>query len=262
MSKLNQKNGNQLKELAEKLNGNFWKKGNLQRVYLDRGHNTKKMSTKTFIWQDENGNFKVSCRIDCPSQGWAWINSQQESVKESVMKEIEDATATEYHFAKKKGTELYFDSGNLVEYKEVIDGELYPNKERLLHEMDNCGEPTEHFEFITISREEVETEIERLEEKANTQTLSTDNVNSLIGKKIKWSAPGYRANGNYEGISIIKSVDLEKDKPLTTETISGDNLAFAFLDKTMQGKILCEAFCFSDTDRYVTFSLYEKDTNR
>lgn len=99
----------------------------------------------------------------------------------------------------------------------------------------------------------MKTTLNKLEEKENTQTLSVHNANSLIGKKIKWSAPGYRANGNYGGVSVIKSVDLKEDKPLTTETISGDNLAFAFLDKTMQGKILCDAFCFSDADRYITF---------
>lgn len=145
-----------LKQLAEKLEGNYWEKGDLKRTYLDRGYNTSKTSTKTFIWQDENGEFKVSCRIECSSQPYEWINSQQNEIKKKVMKDIEDVTATEYHFAKKKGAELYFDYGNLVEYNKVIDSELYPTKERLLDEMDNCGEVPEHYEFIIIPRKEIE----------------------------------------------------------------------------------------------------------
>lgn len=84
------------------------------------------------------------------------------------------------------------------------------------------------------------------------QTLTVDNVKSLIGKRIKWFASAYKHNASYQGVAIIKSVDILNDKPLVTETISGHNLAFAFLDKTMQGKILCDAFCFSDADRYIT----------
>lgn len=78
-----------IEQLAEKLNGNLWEKGDLKRIYLDKGHNTKKMSTKTFVFQDENGDFKVSCRVDCPSQPWQWCKSQEDEVKESVYNEIE-----------------------------------------------------------------------------------------------------------------------------------------------------------------------------
>ena len=79
-----------LEELAEKLNGNLWVKGDMKRIYLDKGHNTKKMSTKTFVWQDENGNFKVSCRIECPSQSYQWIKSQENEVKELVHSQIDE----------------------------------------------------------------------------------------------------------------------------------------------------------------------------
>lgn len=80
-----------LKQLAEILNGNYWEKGNLKRVYLDKGHNTRKMSTKTFVFQDENGEFKVSCKVDCPSQHPQWCKSQEEEIKKSVYKEIANA---------------------------------------------------------------------------------------------------------------------------------------------------------------------------
>lgn len=155
-----------LENLAEKLDGNYWEKGNLKRVYLDKGNNTKKMSTKTFIWQDENGEFKVSCKIDCNSQPYEWINSQQEEIKNRVYEEIEKALATEYYFAKKKGTNLYFESGKLVEYKEVIDGELYPTKKSLLYEMDNCGDDPEQFDFIIISKKEIDNFNDKEKEKS------------------------------------------------------------------------------------------------
>ena len=63
----------------------MWEKGNLRRIYMnDEGYNTKKMSTKVFLWEDENGSIQVSCRIDCPSQGWEWIASQKKAIIEEV----------------------------------------------------------------------------------------------------------------------------------------------------------------------------------
>jgi hypothetical protein len=83
-----------IEQLAEKLNKTLWVKGDLKRIYLnDAGWNTKKMSTKTYIFQTEDGEFKVSCRIDCPSQPYQWIQSQEEEVKEGIYKDIEHALA-------------------------------------------------------------------------------------------------------------------------------------------------------------------------
>ena len=76
-------------QLAEKLNGKIWTKGDLKRIYLDRGYNTKKMSTKTYV-EEVDGEFVVKCFIECPSQAWNWIKSQQEEVIESVEKDIEN----------------------------------------------------------------------------------------------------------------------------------------------------------------------------
>jgi hypothetical protein len=81
-----------LSELAEAMGRSVWEKGNLRRIYLnDAGYNTKKMSTKAFIWQDENGDFKVSVRIECDSQPFQWIKSQEEEVRESILNSIEIA---------------------------------------------------------------------------------------------------------------------------------------------------------------------------
>jgi len=79
-----------LEQLAEKLKGKLWIKGDMKRVYLDRGYNTKKMSTKTYVFE-KDGQFIVSCYIECPSQDWNWIKSQQQEVVASVEAEIEEA---------------------------------------------------------------------------------------------------------------------------------------------------------------------------
>lgn len=79
-----------IEQLAEKLQGNLWVKGDLKRIYLDRGYNTKKMTTKTYVYE-RDGQFMVSCNIDCPSQVWQWIKSQQQEVIDDVMNDIEEA---------------------------------------------------------------------------------------------------------------------------------------------------------------------------
>ena len=79
-----------LEQLAERFNQTVWVKGDLKRIYLnDEGYNTKKISTKTFIFE-KDGEFIVSCRIECPSQPYQWIQSQEQEVKEGVYSKIED----------------------------------------------------------------------------------------------------------------------------------------------------------------------------
>lgn len=79
-----------LEQLAERFNQTVWTKGDLKRIYLnDEGYNTKKMSTKTFIFEKDS-EFIVSCRIECPSQPSQWIQSQEEEVKEGIYSKIED----------------------------------------------------------------------------------------------------------------------------------------------------------------------------
>jgi hypothetical protein len=83
-----------LEQLAERLGKTVWSKGDLKRIYLnDAGWNTKKMSTKVFIWQDEDGEFRVSCHVECPSQPRQWIKSQEAEVITSVENNIENALA-------------------------------------------------------------------------------------------------------------------------------------------------------------------------
>lgn len=60
------------------------------------------------------------------------------------------------------------------------------------------------------------------------EPLTKENVNTFIGKKIAFNAPGYETR--YEGVAIIKSVDYSNHNPLECECISGDDLSYAFLD--------------------------------
>lgn len=77
-------------QLAEKLNGKLWTKGDLKRIYLDEGFNTKKMSTKTYVYERQDGFWGVSCRIECPSQNDNWISSQEDKIIAGVEKSIEN----------------------------------------------------------------------------------------------------------------------------------------------------------------------------
>ena len=77
-----------IEQLAKEFNQTVWVKGDLKRIYLNEGHNTKKMTTKTFIYE-KDGRFFVKCTIDCPSQTEQWIEKQEELIKEKVYTEIE-----------------------------------------------------------------------------------------------------------------------------------------------------------------------------
>jgi hypothetical protein len=83
-----------IEQLAELMNKKVWAKNGLKRIYLnDAGYNTKKMTTKAFIFQNEDGKFCVSVSIDCPSQSFSWIKSQQDKVRGRIEKEIDEAIA-------------------------------------------------------------------------------------------------------------------------------------------------------------------------
>jgi len=82
-----------LEQLAERFNQTVWVKGDLKRIYLNNeGFNTKKMSTKTYIFE-KDGEFIVSCNLECPSQPYQWIKSQEDEVKESIYSKIESYIA-------------------------------------------------------------------------------------------------------------------------------------------------------------------------
>lgn len=72
--------------LAEKLRGKIWR----DRIYVDKGFNTKKMTTKTYVFQQPNGTYGVSCFIECPSQPYSWIKSQQEEIVSKTLERIDE----------------------------------------------------------------------------------------------------------------------------------------------------------------------------
>jgi hypothetical protein len=79
-----------IEDLAVKLNGKMWTKDSLKRIYLDRGYNTKKMSTKTYVEETSEGNFNVKCFVECPSQDYNWCKSQANQVIDSVENQINE----------------------------------------------------------------------------------------------------------------------------------------------------------------------------
>lgn len=78
-----------IEQLAEKLNGDLWTKGDLKRIYLDCGYNTKKMSTKTYVYEKE-ARFIVVCNVDCRSQDPAWEKSQEDSIIKNLNEQIDE----------------------------------------------------------------------------------------------------------------------------------------------------------------------------
>lgn len=106
-----------LTQLSEEFKGNLWEKGDNKRLYLDRGYNTKKMKTTTYVYE-QNGGFIVKCFIDCPSQSYEWIKSQQEEVilyVEGQIEELINPSDEEVVIVEKKdkGTDIV-DSSELI----------------------------------------------------------------------------------------------------------------------------------------------------
>lgn len=91
--------------------------------------------------------------------------------------------------------------------------------------------------------------------------LSLEIAKTLVGKTIKWFAPADRANKPYTGIDKIISFDETKKNPFTTESIEGDNLAYAFnqwIDSHWFKKEYGDSkniLCFSDADRDLIFEI-------
>lgn len=108
-----------LEKLAEKLGKTVWSKGDFKRIYLnDEGYNTKKMSTKTFIFE-KDGEFIVSCRIDCPSQPYQWIELQQDEIKEKINEKIKFIISDKLYVIFDKESDTYIDS--IREQRELSD---------------------------------------------------------------------------------------------------------------------------------------------
>jgi len=144
-----------IEQLAEMMGKTVWSKGNLKRIYLnDAGWNTKKMSTKTFIWQNEKGEFQVSCRIDCPSQDWNWIKSQENEVIESVKSTILSYLSSEIFVVVEKDTDVPL---NEIGYSDIFYS-MEAAEKRMNKDWFGDGEIKKY------NREYFESEVERLDE--------------------------------------------------------------------------------------------------
>ena len=124
-----------IEQLAEQLGGKLWIKGDMKRIYLDRGYNTKKMSTKTYVYQREDGTFGVSCYIDCPSQAYNWIKSQQDKVIEGVESRIEasifeiENPDVDYYEHKASEESKKENNAAIAEFEKNIDSKIKNNIE-------------------------------------------------------------------------------------------------------------------------------------
>lgn len=83
-----------LESLASKFNGaKIWEKGDIKRLYINAGYNTKKMTTKAYIYQDADGNFKISVYVECPNQNFTWIKGEQQRVISQIQQELDEILA-------------------------------------------------------------------------------------------------------------------------------------------------------------------------
>ena len=134
-----------LEQLAVELDGNLWEKGELKRVYLDKGYNTKKMTTKTFVFQNEDGTFGVSVYIDCPSQDYRWIESQKNEIIKEVQDEINFLIQEEVLIV--KVNENYLDC--LGNEDKLEEAERFLNESDLL-EFIKENDITDNYTIVTI----------------------------------------------------------------------------------------------------------------
>jgi len=176
-----------IEELVVKLNGKMWTKGDLKRIYLDRGYNTKKMSTKTYVEETSEGNFNVKCFVECPSQDYNWCKSQAEMVIESVDQEIVEALVTEYFLVINNETALFIDDcGTEKPMNDLYGSDLHHSRrsaERFIEK-----ELNGNYSVQLISREAFDRQVSELDaiEKANY-------VAPVVEEKVI-SKPAYKPN--------------------------------------------------------------------
>lgn len=147
-----------IEQLSEKLNGKLWVKGDIKRIYLDCGYNTKKMSTKTYIFQRQDGTYGVSCIIDCPSQHDNWINREQNSIIERVEQNIEDAFSDTVYILINNKNQMLDHSGKVCTIDNCVN---FLSQSEAEKEIENCSY---YHNFIVMNRDEFQIEVEKAEE--------------------------------------------------------------------------------------------------
>jgi hypothetical protein len=176
-----------IETLAEKLGQTVWTKGDLKRIYLnDAGFNTKKMSTKTFIFQTEDGEFKVSCRIECPSQPYQWIQSQEEEVKEGIYNDIERALATEVFLVVNENDQYIDDCGNIVALNDIYSDYYFSQKKanNIVEEYGLVKNEMVNLKVITMPVSEFKAEVEKLDKAYRAERDAKQQAAALITEPV------------------------------------------------------------------------------
>jgi hypothetical protein len=88
----------------------------------------------------------------------------------------------------------------------------------------------ESIKFVQGKIDSLKKALATSEDKLSHKLLTTSIAKTLIGKKIKWSVTPPELYANYAGVSIIKSIEPKKQKPIKSETISGDELDYSYYE--------------------------------
>lgn len=149
-------------QLAEKLNGKIWTKGDLKRIYLDAGYNTKKMSTKTYV-EESNGQYVVKCFIECPSQGWNWIKSQQDEVIKSVENQITEILASEVYLITNEAGEIVNGDAVVTPINDLFGSDYFFTQSDVEERIENIFR-NKGLSFKTMDKDEFNAEVVRLDD--------------------------------------------------------------------------------------------------
>ncbi len=167
-----------IEELAVKLNGKMWFKDDLKRIYLDRGYNTKKMSTKTYVFE-KDGQFIVVCKVECDNQPMQWCDSQEAQIIEGVEKEIEAALVTEYYLVINNDTAMFVDDcGTEKPMNDLYGSDIYFSKRAAERFIEN--ELNGNYSVQQISRVAFDRQVAELDAKEKNETIPLYNIDELI----------------------------------------------------------------------------------
>jgi len=186
-----------IEQLAERLNGKIWVKGDVKRIYIDAGHNTKKMTTKTYVFQRKDGKFGVSCYIDCPAQPFQWIESQKEEVIESVMVSIERATAETVYLLKDNAGNICDTDGEPTAINELYFDEIYSKSKMQKYAAEiNCT-------VFEMDRTKFDTEVAQLDE-IDAAKRAAEKLSQLYGADCRVKHPKFgEGTVKWEGDEMI-----------------------------------------------------------
>lgn len=226
-----------IQELASRLGGKAWEKGDLRRVYLEKGHNTKKMSTKCYVYES-NGAWRVSVNIDCPSQPAQWIDSQEEELRDRIEDELRIALAETFYYIEVEGKPVDED-GKAVESvsylymgDDLFTNEVLAGKKMAKREIDGTVKAIDRSEYDAIvaadrkahaaKREEDRLRKESLSEMVNEQLTS-----NIIRAEIKAGKFVYLCSAEADEDELCKCIVSVADKVELGDFLNGEHTLIA-----------------------------------